>query len=183
MPHTAAAFTSKALLLSALLAAGVQMSAGFLAPTALARSAFSPASRCVSRAPTTAVRARVVHRGGVLQLRSQEEAKMADLDKLDLSEETVVQALEEAKEMLGTIFGNSAENRAIGITGDVEMTDVDGPFVTVSLSGRFWHKRVDVLARVANYLTTRIPEVVEVYIQDPEQLDDEKVQPSQYNKD
>ncbi|KAJ1470706.1 hypothetical protein T484DRAFT_1641030, partial [Baffinella frigidus] len=85
--------------------------------------------------------------------------------------EIQVQALEEAKEMLGTIFGNSAENRAIGITGDVEMTDVDGPFVTVSLSGRFWHKRVDVLARVANYLTTRIPEVVEVYIQDPEQLD------------
>ena len=40
---------------------------------------------------------------------------------LDLTEENVKLALEEAKETLGTIFGNSAENRNIGITGDVQV--------------------------------------------------------------
>jgi hypothetical protein len=47
---------------------------------------------------------------------------------LDLTEENVKVALEEAKEVLGTIFGNSAENRQIGITGDVQVLwcDVEG---------------------------------------------------------
>ena len=47
---------------------------------------------------------------------------------LDLTEENVTVALEEAKEVLGTIFGNSAENRQIGITGDVQVLwcDVEG---------------------------------------------------------
>ena len=39
------------------------------------------------------------------------------------------------------------------------------------LVGRFWHKRVDVLARVENYVLTRIPEAIEVQIEDPAQLD------------
>lgn len=41
--------------------------------------------------------------------------------------------------------------------GEVELADLDGPFVKISLKGRFWHKRSDVLARVANYLKQRIP--------------------------
>lgn len=43
------------------------------------------------------------------------------LPPMDLTDENVKIALEEAKDMLGTIFGNSAENRNIGITGDVEV--------------------------------------------------------------
>ena len=39
------------------------------------------------------------------------------------------------------------------------------------LVGRFWHKRADVLARVENYVLTRIPEAIEVQIEDPSQLD------------
>jgi len=95
---------------------------------------------------------------------------------LDLTEENVKLALEEAKETLGTIFGNSAENRNIGITGDVQLADIDGPFIQVRLVGRFWHKRVDVLARVENYVLTRIPEAIEVQIEDPSQLDDTMVE-------
>jgi hypothetical protein len=41
----------------------------------------------------------------------------------------------------------------------------------VRLVGRFWHKRADVLARVENYVLTRIPEAIEVQIEDPSQLD------------
>lgn len=41
--------------------------------------------------------------------------------------------------------------------GNVELADLDGPFVKISLKGRFWHKRSDVVARVANYLKQRIP--------------------------
>jgi hypothetical protein len=43
-----------------------------------------------------------------------------DVGPLDLSEETVTQALEEVKTTLQTMFGNYAENREIGITGDVQ---------------------------------------------------------------
>lgn len=52
-----------------------------------------------------------------------------------------------------------------------QLADIDGPFITVRLLGRFWHKRVDVLARVQNYVLTRIPEAIEVQIEDPSQLD------------
>lgn len=95
-----------------------------------------------------------------------------DVGPLDLSEETVTQALEEVKTTLQTMFGNYAENREIGITGDVQLVDIDGPFVTIALNGRFWHKRTDVLARVSNYLTTRIPEIVEINVAHPDMLDD-----------
>lgn len=41
--------------------------------------------------------------------------------------------------------------------GVVQLAEIDGPFVTLRLSGRFWHTRSMVLARVANYLQKRIP--------------------------
>lgn len=50
--------------------------------------------------------------------------------------------------------------------------DVDGPFVTLRLSGRFWHKRTDVMARVATYLQSRIPEIADVSVESADQLDE-----------
>lgn len=43
------------------------------------------------------------------------------------------------------------------ILGEAELAEVDGPFVKLSLRGRFWHTRAMVLARLGNYLKSRIP--------------------------
>ncbi|WVZ08252.1 hypothetical protein V8G54_021598 [Vigna mungo] len=105
---------------------------------------------------------------------------------LDLTEDNVRQALEDARQELSQIFDTS-----VGMTGKflvvdncnetthhnlisgvVELADLDGPFVKLSLRGRFWHKRSTVVARIANYLKQRIPEILEVDIEDEKQLDD-----------
>ncbi|XP_020233877.1 uncharacterized protein LOC109813982 [Cajanus cajan] len=86
---------------------------------------------------------------------------------LDLTENNVRQVLNDARQELGQIFDTS-----VGITGVVELADLDGPFVKISLKGRFWHERSMVLARVGNYLKQRIPEILEVEIEDEKQLDD-----------
>ncbi|KAF5736673.1 hypothetical protein HS088_TW14G00823 [Tripterygium wilfordii] len=83
----------------------------------------------------------------------------ASQSPLDLTEDNVTQ--------LAQIFDNS-----VGITGVVGLAELDGPFVKISLKGKFWHKRSMVLARVANYLKQRIPEILEVEIEDEKQLDD-----------
>lgn len=41
--------------------------------------------------------------------------------------------------------------------GVAQLVELDGPFVKISLKGRFWHKRSTVLDRLANYLKQRIP--------------------------
>ncbi|CAI8614909.1 unnamed protein product [Vicia faba] len=86
---------------------------------------------------------------------------------LDLTEDNVRQALVDARAELGQIFDTS-----VGMTGAVELVELDGPYVTISLKGRFWHKRSTVLARLANYLKQRIPEILEVEIENEKQLDD-----------
>jgi len=46
---------------------------------------------------------------------------------------------------------------AVSSAGTCTLADLDGPFVTLRLMGRFWHPRGMVLARVAQYMQTRIP--------------------------
>ena len=48
--------------------------------------------------------------------------------------------------------------------------DMDGPTVVLRLKGRFWHQRTTVLERVANYLQQRIPEIIDVTVEDEWQL-------------
>ena len=93
--------------------------------------------------------------------------------QLDLDEETVKGVLSACRGELGTLFGYTAENRGVGITGGVDYVDMDGPTVVVRLKGRFWHTRPSVLDRVSNYLMQRIPEIVDVSVEDEWQLTDE----------
>ena len=93
--------------------------------------------------------------------------------QLELSEDIVLGVLSACRNELGTLFGYSAENRGVGITGGVDYVDLDGPSVIIRLKGRFWHTRPSVLDRVANYLQQRIPEIVDVQIEDPWQLTNE----------
>jgi hypothetical protein len=74
---------------------------------------------------------------------------------------------------IGLTCADTAENRGVGITGGMDYVDMDGPSVVIRLKGRFWHERTTVLVRVANYLQQRIPEIVDVTIEDPFQLTDE----------
>lgn len=92
---------------------------------------------------------------------------------LPLTEENVQGVLQACREEIGTMFGYSAENRGVGITGGVDFVDFDGPSVIVTLKGRFWHQRTTVLERVEKYIQGRIPEVVEVIVEDPWELTDE----------
>ena len=93
--------------------------------------------------------------------------------QLELSEETVLGVLSACRQEIGTLFGYSAENRGVGITGGVDFVEMDGPVVVLRLKGRFWHQRTTVLDRVGVYLTSRIPEIIDVVVEDEWQLTDE----------
>jgi hypothetical protein len=93
--------------------------------------------------------------------------------QLALDEETVLGVLSACRQEIGTMFGYQAENRGVGITGGVDFVEMDGPNVVLSLKGRFWHQRYTVLDRVASYLQSRIPEIIDVTVEDEWQLTDE----------
>ncbi|KAK9056842.1 hypothetical protein SSX86_024206 [Deinandra increscens subsp. villosa] len=94
-------------------------------------------------------------------------AKISVSASLDLTEDNVKLVLDDARSKFSHIFDTS-----VGMTGVAELAEVDGPFVTIRLKGRFWHERSLVLARLGNYLKERIPEILEVDIEDEKQLDD-----------
>ena len=89
-----------------------------------------------------------------------------------LTEENAIAVLDECMNDLGTMFGTNADSTRVGITGVVEFVELDGPMLVVRLKGRFWHQRSRVVERVSSYVLERIPECVDVIIEDAEQLDD-----------
>ena len=92
---------------------------------------------------------------------------------IELTTENLLGVLSACREEIKTVFGYQAENRGVGITGSVDYVDRDGPVIILRLKGRFWHERTTVLDRVSNYLQARIPEIVEVTVEDPYQLTQE----------
>jgi len=71
-----------------------------------------------------------------------------------------------------TMFGLHDAPASIGITGEIALVEVAGPEVYLTLSGKFWHSRSHVLGRAAMYLNARIPEIMSVFVVDPDELED-----------
>jgi len=94
-----------------------------------------------------------------------------------LTEDNAMAVLNECMVDLGTLFGSNAESLSVGITGTVELVELSGPVIVISLSGRFWHQRSVVVERVSKYVMDRIPECVDVEIVDAAQLDDSDATP------
>ncbi|PIN01007.1 hypothetical protein CDL12_26488 [Handroanthus impetiginosus] len=134
------------------------------------------------------------------RLRSSKPSISASLGPLDLTEDNIVQVLEDARTEASLIllsqlglfvmsrifkgcnsnylnikecFGNYTKHQgdlaqlfdtSVNITGKAELAEVDGPYVKIRLSGRFWHKRSTVLARLGNYLKQRIPVSLIIFV-------------------
>ncbi|OEL37376.1 hypothetical protein BAE44_0001606 [Dichanthelium oligosanthes] len=65
---------------------------------------------------------------------------------------SITASLDLTEDNLGQLFDTS-----VGITGQVDLAELDGPFVKLRLKGKFWHTRATVVARIGNYLKNRIP--------------------------
>jgi len=83
---------------------------------------------------------------------------------MELCEENAELVIEEVRRELGTIFGYDPASQAVGITGKIELVEVDGPTIVVSLNGRFWHATDTVMMRVESFVKQRIPEVIDVVL-------------------
>ena len=62
---------------------------------------------------------------------------------LPLEEECIEQCLEEFmdSEYGKTMFGVHDLPASVGITGSIEFSELDGPEVILTLTGKFWHRR------------------------------------------
>ncbi len=81
---------------------------------------------------------------------------------MELDEENAEKVIEEVRNELGTIFGYDKGSREAGITGEIELLEVDGPILKIALKGRFWHATDTVMMRVQSYCMQRIPELIDV---------------------
>ena len=80
---------------------------------------------------------------------------------------------EKACECIGSCIVSLTYTHSVFKFAQVDYVEMDGPTIVIRLKGRFWHQRTTVLDRVANYLQQRIPEIVDVDIEDPYQLTEE----------
>lgn len=61
------------------------------------------------------------------------KSKPTTLYALELSEENIELVLQDARDTISTMFGNTIDNKAVGITGDVYLSSLDGPVVILGL--------------------------------------------------
>ena len=136
----------------------------FYFPTARARAHSAPPP-----APNNeAVRPACSHRAPLSSLKGPRAGPL--MMQLECSEENVEAVLEEFVSRAETMFGTHEAAQRIGITGTLRLHSLDGPVVLLQLSGRFWHKRVNVLANARRYLMYAIPELSDVDVFDPDNL-------------
>jgi len=98
----------------------------------------------------------------------------AVVDTMFLDEENVLQCLDEfvESEYGKQMFGCHERPASIGVTGSIDLVEVSGPEVTLTLDGKFWHRRETVLGRAAMWLNARMPEITDVMVADQEELKD-----------
>jgi hypothetical protein len=98
----------------------------------------------------------------------------AVVDTLPLDEDNVRMCLAEFVESdYGQqMFGCHDLPASYGITGSIDFVEIDGPEVILTLDGAFWHRRATVLGRAAMWLNARMPEITDVNVADPSELDD-----------
>lgn len=89
-------------------------------------------------------------------------------------EEAVEECLEELmnSEYGKTMFGRHDMAANVGITGTLELISLEGPEATLSLIGKFWHRRETVLGKAAMYLNARMPELTSITVASAEDLQD-----------
>jgi len=98
----------------------------------------------------------------------------AVVDALPLDEENVQLCLEEfiESDYGNQMFGCHNLPESYGITGSIGFVGVAGPEVILTLDGKFWHRRSTVLGRAAMWLNARMPEITDVNVMDPAELED-----------
>jgi hypothetical protein len=91
-----------------------------------------------------------------------------------LTEENIQECLETLvmSDYGQTMFGCHERPASVGITGRVELVELQGPEVVLRLEGSFWHRRETVLGRAAVWLNACMPELVQVRVDDLEELED-----------
>ena len=105
----------------------------------------------------------VIRYSSNIQLNAKKERPLDDLP-LELCDENAEQVMDEVRSELGTIFGYDPASQAVGISGKIELIEIDGPTIKVALNGRFWHATDTVMLRVKSFIQNRIPEVIDVVL-------------------
>lgn len=98
-----------------------------------------------------------------IHIYAKKERPLDDLP-LELCDENAEQVINEVRSELGTIFGYDPASQNVGITGKIELVEIDGPTIKVALNGRFWHATDTVMLRVKSFIQNRIPEVIDVVL-------------------
>ena len=150
------------------LVGGGAVNSFILAATRWVRATSAPASAPAS-APLTTYAATVLRANAFDRYL---ESGLAD--KTHLDEENVREALDELvnSDFGQTMFGQNDQAASAGITGMCDFVEIQGPEVILRLSGAFWHRRETVLGRAAMYLNAKMPEIVDVNVADPTELED-----------